>query len=147
MCRQCSQTYGQRGFSRTGMNDLPLTISLQLVSPDTPTCHVSTKSFITLKTIIRLISPFLPRHFPASWLSGQNAVVLSTLTLGMLTELWEALWSPGYFFLPGTATGTYSLSSLLLLTVLTSSSHATRDLTISLLGSQQQGLVFYAPFD
>lgn len=58
MCRQCSQTYGQRGFSRTGMNDLPLTISLQLVSVDTPTCHVSTKSFITLKTIIRRISPF-----------------------------------------------------------------------------------------
>lgn len=45
-------------------------------SLDTPRHCVITASFITLKMSIRLT--FLPCHFPASWLSGQNAVVLST---------------------------------------------------------------------
>lgn len=73
---------------------------------------------------------FLPSHFPASWLSGQNAVVLSTPTLGMLTELWKALCTPGYLFQPRTSQGIYCLPSWLL-TDPTSIFHAMRDLTIS----------------
>lgn len=56
-------------------------------SLDTPTCYVSTESFITLKMIIRLTSLPSPLAF---W-----PQCCGTEALGMLTELWEALWPPG----------------------------------------------------
>lgn len=119
-------------------------------SLDTPSWNVFTRSFITLKMIIRLTC--LSSHFDASWLSGQNAVVLSTPTPGLLTEPWEALWPPGLPLptqdLP-CAPGIYCLLSWLLLAAPTSSSHAMGDLTIPCLAhsSSPPGSAFYAPFD
>lgn len=72
MCRNAFQGLGWRtSYS------LPASKKCQK-SLDTPTHCVPTASFISLKISIRLT--FLPRNFPASWLSGQNAVVLSTPT-------------------------------------------------------------------
>lgn len=56
-----------------------------LTEDNTPASYVFTERFITLKMTTRLT--FLLSHFPAFWLSGQNVVVLSTVSLGMLTEL------------------------------------------------------------
>lgn len=103
------QPYVQKCFSRAGMSDLLLTTSIQEV-------WEATGHFNTLCVYCNLYhfkndhqANFPPLSFSCFLAFWQNAVVLRAPTPAMLTELWEALCTPGYLFLPGTSQGIYCL--------------------------------------
>lgn len=141
--RHAEGTYGQRGFSRTGMNGLLLTISTQLVPEVTGHSNMS-----RVYQELYDSKNYHQADFPP-WLSGQNALVLSTPALAMLTQLWKALWPPGYLFLPSTIPSTYCVPPWLLLQLpppipMTWGTSQSPFLAHS---SSPQGFVFCAPFE